>query len=73
MSLAPALNREENRGLYADEQLASALAYLRGGRLDKAETVYKKVLKKEPQNNGAMHMLGLIAQKTVAPNARSGF
>lgn len=63
MSLAPALNREESRGLYADEQLASALAYFRSGRLDKAETIYKKVLKKEPQNTGAMHMLGLIAQK----------
>lgn len=63
MSLAPALNREESRGLYADEQLASALAYFRGGRFDKAETIYKKVLKKEPENTGAMHMLGLIAQK----------
>lgn len=63
MSLAPALNREESRGLYADEQLASALAYFRGGRFDKAEAIYKKVLKKEPENTGAMHMLGLIAQK----------
>lgn len=63
MSLAPALNREESRGLYADEQLASALAYFRGGRFDKAETIYKKVLKKEPENAGAMHMLGLISQK----------
>ncbi|MFT7572786.1 MAG: tetratricopeptide (TPR) repeat protein [Paracoccaceae bacterium] len=63
MSLAPALNREESRGLYADDQLASALAYFRGGRFDKAEAIYKKVLKKEPQNSGALHMLGLIAQK----------
>lgn len=63
MSLAPALNREESRGLYADEQLASALAYFRGGRFDKAEAIYKKILKKEPENTGAMHMLGLIAQK----------
>jgi tetratricopeptide (TPR) repeat protein len=63
MSLAPALNREESHGLYADEQLASALAYFRGGRFDKAETINKKILKKEPQNTGAMHMLGLIAQK----------
>jgi hypothetical protein len=36
---APDLNRETNRGLYADEQLASALAYYRGGRYDKAETI----------------------------------
>lgn len=63
MSLAPALNREESRGLYADDQLASALAYFRGGRFDKAEAIYKKVLKKEPQNSGALHMLGLISQK----------
>ena len=63
MSLAPALNREESRGLYADEQLASALAYYRGGRYDRAGTIYKKVLKKEPENVGALHVLGLIAQK----------
>ena len=63
MSLAPALNREESRGLYADEQLASALAYYRGARYDKAESIYRKVLKKEPENVGALHMLGLIAQK----------
>lgn len=67
MSIAPALNREESRGLYADEQLASALAYFRGGRLDKAETIYRKILKKDPQNVGAMHMLGLIAQKNGRP------
>jgi len=63
MSLAPALNREDSRGLYADERLASALAYYRGGRYDKAEAIYRKVLKKEPENVGALHMLGLIAQK----------
>jgi tetratricopeptide (TPR) repeat protein len=63
MSLAPALNREESRGLYADEQLASALAYYRGGRYDRAGTIYKKVLKKVHENVGALHMLGLIAQK----------
>ena len=60
---APALNRETSRGLYADEQLASALAYFRGGRYDKAETIYKKILKKDADNIGALHMLGLLAQK----------
>ena len=63
MSLAPALNREESRGLYADEQLASALAYYRGGRFDKAEAIYKKILKKDARNSGALHMLGLLAHK----------
>tara|TARA_R110000868_G_scaffold101403_1_gene279251 strand:+ start:1190 stop:2788 length:1599 start_codon:yes stop_codon:yes gene_type:complete len=60
---ATALNRENSRGLYADEQLAAALAYFRGGRFDKAETIYRKVLKKDAENVGALHMLGLLAQK----------
>lgn len=64
---APALNRENSRGLYADEQLASALAYFRGGRYDKAEAIYKKILKKDAQNVGALHMLGLLAQKKDRP------
>jgi pentatricopeptide repeat protein len=58
---APTLNRENSRGLYADDQLASALAYFRGGRYDKAETIYKKILKKDGENVGALHMLGLLA------------
>jgi tetratricopeptide (TPR) repeat protein len=64
---APDLNRETSRGLYADEQLASALAYYRGGRYDKAETIYKKILKKDAENIGALHMLGLLAQKNGRP------
>ena len=58
---APALNREDSRGIYADEQLAEALAYYRGGRCDKAEAAYQKVLRKDPANAGALHMLGLLA------------
>jgi tetratricopeptide (TPR) repeat protein len=57
---APALNREDSRGIYADEQLAEALAYYRGQRFDKAEAIYRKILKKEPNNAGALHMLGLL-------------
>jgi tetratricopeptide (TPR) repeat protein len=66
-AIAPALNRETSRGLYADEQLASALAYFRAGRYDKAETIYKKILKKDAENIGALHMLGLLAQKNGRP------
>lgn len=64
---AHALNKENSRGLYADEQLASALAYFRGGRYDKAEAIYRKVLKKDAQNVGALHMLGHLAQKKDRP------
>lgn len=60
---APALNREDSRGIYADEQLAEALAYYRGRRFDKAEAVYRKILKKDPANPGALHMLGLLTLK----------
>ena len=65
MSTAAAspLNRESSRGVYADEQMASALAYFRAGRIDKAETAYRKVLKKDPKNAGANHMLGVIARR----------
>lgn len=67
MVVAPALNREDSRGIYADEQLAAALAYFRGGRYDKAEALYRKVLKKDPENAGALHMNGLIAVKNGRP------
>ena len=60
---APALNRETTRGVYADEQMASALAYFRAGRTDKAEAVYRKVVKKDPGHAGAHHMLGVIARQ----------
>ena len=60
---APALNRETTRGVYADEHMASALAYFRAGRTDKAEAGYKKVVKKDPQHAGAHHMLGVIARQ----------
>lgn len=67
MASAPALNREDSRGFYADDQLASALAYFRGGRYDKAEAIYRKVLKKDSANIGALHMVGLIALKKGRP------
>lgn len=65
MASAPALNlnREDSRGMYADEQLAAALAYFRGGRYDKADEIYRKILKKNPANAGALHMSGLVALK----------
>ena len=67
MAAAPALNREDSRGFYADEQFASALAYFRSARYDKAEAIYRKVLKKDPENAGALHMTGLIALKKGRP------
>jgi len=60
---APALNRETSRGVYADEQMASALAYFRAGRTDKAEAIYKKVAKKDGRHAGVHHMLGVIARQ----------
>lgn len=68
MAAASALNREDSRGIYADEQLAAALAYFRAGRYDKADAVYRKVLKKDPANAGALHMTGLIALKRGRPD-----
>lgn len=62
-AVSPSLNRDDSRGLYAEEGLAEALPYYRAGQYDKAETVYRNVLKKDASNAGALHMLGLIAHK----------
>jgi Tfp pilus assembly protein PilF len=44
-----------------DEALHSALKHHQRGRLDKAEKIYRKILKHYPAQPDALHFLGLIA------------
>ncbi len=41
----------------------SGLAHHRAGRRDRAEAVYRKVLRRAPDHAGALHFLGLIAHE----------
>jgi predicted Zn-dependent protease len=43
------------------QELDSAIALHRAGNLDGAEKIYRQILKHEPDNSGANHLLGLIA------------
>jgi predicted TPR repeat methyltransferase len=45
-------------------RLESALRHHRAGRLQKAKPLYRKVLKQDPGNNDALHMLGLLAHQS---------
>ncbi len=45
-------------------ELAAALQHLNAARLEEAETLYRKILKARPDNQDALHFLGLIAYQT---------
>src|ERR1051326_6507277 len=47
-----------------DQLLASAAAHHSAGRLAEAEAGYRQVLKLQPDNTNALHLLGLIAHQT---------
>ncbi len=53
------------KGKGADPQaaLAAALEHHRGGRLDKAKRLYERVLRQQPDNADALHLLGLTAHQ----------
>ena len=46
------------------EQLETALAHHRQGRLHEAEALYRQVLASEPNQADALHLLGLVAHQT---------
>ena len=56
----PAASRQGRTG--ADE-LAGALEHHRAGRLDRAETLYRKFLDRHPDQPDALHLLGVIASQ----------
>jgi len=51
------------------DALYSALAHQRAGRLEQAESIYRQVLEREPDNCDAIHLLGLLAHQAGHPEA----
>lgn len=51
--------RRRKRGAAAD--ISAGVEHHRAGRLDRAEALYRKALRKEPANPDALHLLGVIA------------
>ncbi|MBN1910351.1 MAG: tetratricopeptide repeat protein [Pirellulales bacterium] len=45
------------------ETLASAIDHHRAGRFDSAETMYREILRQQPDHVDAIHLLGLIAHQ----------
>jgi tetratricopeptide (TPR) repeat protein len=55
-------NRADRRRRVASTaELTAALEHHRAGRLDRAETLYRKFLQKSPGNPDALHLLGVLA------------
>ena len=46
------------------QALQEGLQHHQAGRLQQAETIYKKILKVAPDNPDAYHLLGLVARQT---------
>lgn len=46
-----------------DNEIDKAITYYVTGYLDKAEKIYKKILKKHPENHRVMNLLGLLKNK----------
>ena len=45
------------------EALKLGLEHQRAGRFDKAEAIYRKVLRRRPNNHHALHLLGVVAHQ----------
>jgi predicted O-linked N-acetylglucosamine transferase (SPINDLY family) len=51
------------------DQLSTALAHHRAGRLNEAERLYRLVCAADPKNARALHLLGVVAHQLGRPNA----
>lgn len=49
------------------DELAEALEHHRAGRLAQAETIYREILRRDPDNADALHMSGLAATQNGQP------
>ena len=56
--------KEKNKILNLKDKLETAKLYHRSGKLQQAENLYREILKEEPQNAEATHLLGLLAVQT---------
>ena len=50
--------------LNVENELNTAIQYHQSGQLDKAEEIYKNILKVHPDHADALHLLGVIASQT---------
>src|SRR5687768_16590813 len=57
------------RRLSLDEAIRVALDHHQQGRLREAETIYREILKTQPNHFDALHLLGLVARQTGHPDA----
>ncbi len=46
-----------------EDKIEAAKLYHRGGHLQKAESIYREVLKEDPSNSEVTHLLGLLAMQ----------
>ena len=51
-----------------ESDLSAALAAHRGGRHKEAESVYRRVLSRQPDHPDALHLLGMLLQQTGRPD-----
>lgn len=54
------------------DALDLALRHHRAGRLQEAESIYRQVLREQPDNVDALHLLGVIAHQTGRPDEAAG-
>ena len=59
-SVQPRLSREQN----IKELLHAGVSHHQGGRFTEADSLYKKVLKADPDNYVALQLLGVLAAQT---------
>ncbi len=56
-------NKLNSKIITLEDKLESAKLYHRSGNFEKAEKLYREILKEEPQNAEATHLLGLLAMQ----------
>ncbi len=59
---------DQRRHAMSTTKLAVALEHHRAGRLKRAEALYRKFLRKAPENPNALHLLGVIAAARGDPD-----
>lgn len=65
--MAKPVDKVRHRWASLAPQLDAAMALHRAGRLDRAETLYRKILNKAPDHPDALHLLGVIATSRGRP------
>ena len=51
--------------------LRLGVAHMKSGKHDKAELVFREILRQRPETPDALHMLGMNAARSAAPGTES--